>query len=141
MKPISLNSASRPELCGVPLPPRQAGVRFPCQERTPVSGPSTSRENSLLRRVVALLLGAAGAALLLSIVQPLVVPQRTTFKPSGMIPLVGEAPPVIVYERMMDADVGIMKKVHQGVPDFFLATGVMLNAEGGDEAGILRGDR
>ncbi len=123
MKARFLTSPSRTVLCGVPLPSGQAGVRSTCQERTPVSHCLFARNQRLMRGLVALLLGAGAAAVLLHLAE------NTLSRHHGSAALgpasqTGGAP-FIVYERMMDADVGLMEKVHQGVPEFFLATGLL----------------
>ena len=125
MKTTFLSSASRTELCGVPLPPRQAGVRFPCQERIPVSGFAVPQDHTLLRRLVALLLGAAAAAVMVNVVENTLLRPQSSAASAPAAQGGSGGVPVIVYERMMDADVGLMEKVQQGVPEFFLATGVL----------------
>jgi hypothetical protein len=121
MKADFLSSASRPELCGVLLPSGQSGARVPCQARVPVIPVHSSARALLTKRLLPLLLGGSMMALALQ-AWPALVRQREAPAHLLSLPKVSQGTPVVVFERIMDAEPILRQPVHQCVPEFFLAT-------------------
>lgn len=100
-----------------------------------MSAPPAPRfKHPVLGRLVPMLLGAGATAVALHVVQLHFMPQKVQPSPAMMMTVREGERPVIVFERMMDAEMGLLQKAHQSVPEFFLATGVLGRPDAEEQA-------